>query len=433
MTTKYHGLPDIDTAQDIFETPDEPDSLLRPGDSGLAEDEHNTIKPNSENIDVSGLPGRKNVEKVFGRGTRRRDPKDLSFRPRLPPLSRHTQSTYSPSSSEDEDSGSQLKESSISRLRRLKAELAQLESEISSQPQASTSGSIPVPDGREGKRKSVLLPKQPINLISELNGLKERLGKLDTDELNLVDDDGRGPSEWDDRLKRLTERVNSQSQEGRDVHQEDDETSKRQYSLGEIDKRLAILENALGPLGEGTNQNGPLIPTLTKHSHLLSLLTQPRQLDAISRRIKLLLVDLDRAASSSSKRNTTITNLTTDPEKPSSSSTSNVNLSQSDYQNLQQLFGLLSRLDGYLPIIQPLLIRLRSLNELHNDAATIAESLKQLKNQDKNNSTEIGQLQAILDKLNKGLDQAVQGIMSNWSSTEGRIKGLEERLRALEN
>ncbi|WVQ65215.1 uncharacterized protein L199_003388 [Kwoniella botswanensis] len=431
MTTKYHGLPDIDTAQDIFETPDEPDSLLRPGDSGLADDEHNTIKLNSENIDVSGLPGRKNVEKVFGRGTRRRDPKDLSFRPRLPPLSRHTLSTYSPSSSEDEDSGSQFKESSISRLRRLKAELAELESEISSQPQASTSGSVSIPDGREGKRKSVLPPKQPINLISELNGLKERLGKLDIDELNLVDSDGLGPAEWDDRLKRLTGTVNSQSQEGRDVHQEDNGNRKRQYSLGEIDKRLAILENALGPLGEGTNQNGPLIPTLTKHSHLLSLLTQPRQLDAISRRIKLLLVDLDRAASSSNKRNTT-TNLSADSEKPSSSS-SNVNLSQSEYHNLQQLFGLLSRLDGYLPIIQPLLIRLKSLNELHNDAATIAESLKQLKIQDKNNSTEIGQLQAILDKMNKGLDQAVQGIMSNWSSTEGRIKGLEERLGALEN
>ncbi|OCF56713.1 hypothetical protein L486_05567 [Kwoniella mangroviensis CBS 10435] len=431
MNTKYHGLPDIDTAQDIFETPDEPDSLLRPGDSGLADDEHHTIKPNSENIDVSGLPGRKNVEKVFGRGTRRRDPKDLSFRPRLPPLSRHTLSTYSPSSSEDEDPGSQFKESSISRLRRLKAELAELESEISSQPQASTSGSGAGPsiEGKEGKRKSVLPPKQPINLVSELNGLKDRLGSLDIDELGVVDGNGLEPSEWDDRLKRLTGTVNSQSQEGRDVRHEDDENSKRQYSLGEIDKRLAILENALGPLGEGSNQNGPLIPTLTKHSHLLSLLTQPRQLDAISRRIKLLLVDLDRAASSSNKRNTT-TNLSADSEKPSSSS--NVNLSQSEYQNLQQLFGLLSRLDGYLPIIQPLLIRLKSLNELHNDAATIAESLKQLKIQDKNNTTEIGQLQAILDKLSKGLDQAVQGIMNNWSSTEGRIKGLEERLKVLE-
>ncbi|WVW80447.1 hypothetical protein I302_102429 [Kwoniella bestiolae CBS 10118] len=416
MSSKYHGLPDIDTAQDIFETPDEPDTLLRPADNGLGDDEPSSNKPSSENIDITGLPGRKNVEKVFGRGIRRKDPKDLSFRPRLPPLSRHTLSTYS-SSSDDEEPSHQYKESSLSRLRRLKAELAELESEISSQPEASTSSAVA--EGREGKRKSVLPPKQPINLISELNGLKDRLGRLDVD---AVDDgeivDGAGSSEWNERLKRLAVQPNSTGEETSESGGE-----MREYSLGEIDKRLAVLENALGPIGEGINQNGPLLPTLTKHSHLLSLLTQPRQLDAISRRIKLLLVDLDRAASTN-KRGPTAS----ESDQPSSQ----VTLSQAEYQNLQQLFNLLSRLDGYLPIIQPLLIRLKSLNELHTDASTIAESLRHLKNQDKSNVAEIGQLQGILDKLNSGLDGAVQGIMRNWDSTEGRIRGLEERLKVLE-
>ncbi|WWC60594.1 uncharacterized protein I303_103168 [Kwoniella dejecticola CBS 10117] len=415
MSSKYQGLPDIDTAQDIFETPDEPDTLLRPADSGLEDDDRVIPKSASENIDSTGLPGRKRVEQVFGRGIRRKDPKDLTFRPRLPPLSRH-----SLSSDEDEEPEPrpQLRESATSRLRRLKAELAELESEISSQPQASSS-QLP----QEGKRKSVLPPKQPLDLISELSGLKDRLGKLDIDGLPEADETQIRTSGWSERLSRL----NGQSPVA--IRPEESiEDSGKDVSLGEIDKRLAVLEGTLGPISDGIDQNGPIIPILSKHSHLLSLLTQPRQLDAISRRIKLLLVDLDRAATAS-KRSPAIPQGVSDGSKPSSS----ITISQAEYNQLQQLFGLINRLDTYLPILQPLLIRLKSLNQLHNEVGTIAESFKKLQDEEKQDSGEIKQLEEILGKVSVGLDGAVAGIMKNWESTESRMRALEERLGKLEN
>ncbi|WWC88166.1 uncharacterized protein L201_003071 [Kwoniella dendrophila CBS 6074] len=447
MSGKYHGLPDIDTAQDIFETPDEPDTLLRPADNGLGEDDIQPKKPSSNDIDASELPGRKKVKKVFGRGIRRRDPKDLPFRPRLPPLSRYTLST-SLSSDDDEDhvdegqnTRPQFRESATSKLRRLKAEIAELESEISSssRPQASSSNLTSESIEREStKRKSVLPPKQPTNLISELNGLKSRLDNLDIDGLPIEDpshNQNFGSSKWNERLKRLDDSHARQNETNNVDEGSREEDGKGENSLGEIDKRLAILENTLGPIGEGLDSNGPLIPTLTKHSHLLTLLTQPRQLDAISRRIKLLLVDLDRAASASKKSPAIHQGGGgghASDGKSGSKTDAEVTLNNGEYQNLIQLFGLMTRLDEYLPIVKPLLIRLKSLNNLHEESSNIAESLKKMNQQDKSDLNDIKELQSILERLQLGLDDSSQSILKNWESTQSRMKSLEDRLKSLE-
>lgn len=199
------------------------------------------------------------------------DPKDLSFRPRLPPLSRHTISTNlssddSSNDEEQEDDKPQLRESATSRLRRLKAELSQLESELSSQsppqPQAEGSGS----SSKEGKRKSVLPPKQPINLISELNDLKGKLGKLDIDGYPIPEQGNEriGTSEWNDRLNKLhaistsrSTEVDGEGEEGisdRIIADSTDRKIGQESSLGDIDKRLALLEDIIGPVGERLDQ-----------------------------------------------------------------------------------------------------------------------------------------------------------------------------------
>ncbi|WRT65971.1 uncharacterized protein IL334_002922 [Kwoniella shivajii] len=423
--SKYQGLPDIDTAPDIFETPDEPDTLLRPADDGM-EDERPS-KSNSDNIDLNALPNRRKAERVFGRGTRRKDPKDITFRPRLPPLSRHALSTSSSSSDDDEVP---IRESAIARIRRLKAELAEVEAEIASSSSSSTTISTqpPFPAKTEGaKRKSVLPSKQPFDAISELSSLKDRLGRLDINGLPPVSTDqaGKGNIEWRDRLEKLNKSSSSPLPSDEKNQEEHDGYMNGDVSLGEIDKRLAMIESALGPVGDGLDQNtAPLLSTLAKHSHLLSLLTQPRHMDAISRRIKLLLVDLDRAQSS--KRNA-------HPAQSDKPNSSTISLSQNEYQSLQQLFNLLPRLDPLLPILQPLLARLRSLSGLHAEASEVADSLRKLQNEDKSLTEEIKELQEVTKKVENGLERAIGSIGSNWEGTECRLKALEERLRALEN
>jgi nuclear migration protein JNM1 len=167
--------------------------------------------------------------------------------------------------------------------------------------------------------------------------------------------------------------------------------------------------------------SSPLLPTLGKLDHLLSLLTHPRHLDAISRRVKLLLVDLDRAAAAARSRTTT-----TQPERGS-----NVTLSQAEFTELQSLFSLLPRLDPLLPILPPLLARLRSLSGLHADASEVAEGLRRLQADDRRTGEEKVELERVVKGVQEGLGDAARGIERNWEGLETRMRGLEGRIQAL--
>ncbi|WVR05591.1 hypothetical protein IAU60_002610 [Kwoniella sp. DSM 27419] len=424
MTTKYHGLPDIDTAADVFETPDEPEDVLRPAETGLEADE-GLVKGHVEGLDVTGLPARKKVERVFGRGTRRPDPSNPSFRPRLPPLSRHRSS----SSSDSDEEVPTPRETAAARLRRLKAELAEVEAELGSTSHAGPSSAGPQ-GGAEAsssrvvpKRKSVLEPRKPIDAFSELSSLKQRLEQVDSASSGSgVPCRDASRSEWKERLERLQSQDPSRTSR---MHAEDSagERVAQSSSLGDIDKRLAVLEDTLGPIGDGQDQSSPIMPMLKRHHHLLTLLSQPRQLDAISRRIKLLLVDLDRATAASRRG-------AKGQAQPEAGA--DLNLTEGEYDSLQSLFAILPRLDPLLPIVSPLLARLRSLSELHAQASDVVDSLRRLQADDKRSTEEAKELSEVVAKIQSGLDEATGAIAKNWAGVEDRFRSLDERLRVLE-
>ncbi|WVN85524.1 uncharacterized protein L203_100671 [Cryptococcus depauperatus CBS 7841] len=409
MTTKYMGLPDIVTP-DVFETGDEPEILLKPSDIS-PEDDSVTKMPTSEYIDGNALPSRRKVEQVFARGTKRSESSTLSFRPRLPRLSH-----YDINSSDSEDEFVSNKETPAARLRRLKAELAEVEAEIGTS--ASTQQSSQ-PDLVLNKRKSVLPPKQSVDVVKELAIVRERLEQLDFVDLpqNQPEDHRM---EWKQRLEML-----SDAEHNEDNSKSIDSKSRGGPSLklGDIDKRLATLEHTLGPVSD-IDQTSPLVPTLNRHAHLLTLLTQPRHLDAISRRVKLLLVDLDRAAAASRRNVGTAAGT----QGGQGEKGTGVNLSQAEYSQLQSVFAVFPRLDPLLPILPPLLARLQSLSALHAEASEIASTLQQLQLRDKKSHEEIKELKVIVESVQKGLDESIEGIKKNWEGLEGRMKSLEERL-----
>lgn len=210
-------------------------------DNGINDDDL-PIKAHSELIDASGLPARRRAERVFGRGVRR-DPSDLSFRPRLPPLHRHRSS----SSSSDEEVVA--RETPAARLRRLKAELEEVEAELRDGPSSST-GRRPVKEGDDraeedvpGKRRSVLPPREPLDLVGELAGLKERLEAVEVGEAPRAS--VAGSAEWKDRLQKLSEPEQSTRNDA--TQRQGGEDDEKQAGLSEIDKRLATLEDLIGP------------------------------------------------------------------------------------------------------------------------------------------------------------------------------------------
>lgn len=165
------------------------------------------------------------------------------------------------------------KESAAARIRRLKAELAEVEKELAAGGSESASTSI---EGQEygtgavggqdsskstaggvggtglAKRRSVLPPKEPMDVLGEVSRLQERLARLDTVSIN-----GSGSGErdvWRDRLDSLGASRDTQNGYADEAGATANEPERPAASLTDLDQRLASLENVLGTSGEGIDQ-----------------------------------------------------------------------------------------------------------------------------------------------------------------------------------
>lgn len=76
--------------------------------------------------------------------------------------------------------------------------------------------------------------------------------------------------------------------------------------------------------------------------------------------------------------------------------------------------------------------RLRSLSGLHAEANEVAERLRRLSNEEKKWVDEAEEMKGVVEGIQKGLGEAGEGVKKNWEALEGRMRGAEERLRALE-
>jgi nuclear migration protein JNM1 len=160
----------------------------------------------------------------------------------------------------------------------------------------------------------------------------------------------------------------------------------------------------------------PLLPLLTRLNTQLTVLAQPRHLDNISRRLKLLLSDLDRlAAANQQHRRSAAT------EGDSSSTTAPATLPASLQE---QLAPALARLVPALPQIPHILARLRTLATLHASSAQFGSTLSALEEEQR-------QSREALDALNQAIEGVEGSLAENGQVVRGNVTGLEERIDAL--
>ena len=183
-----------------------------------------------------------------------------SYQFQLPPSGTSRRASTSSSSSNDfPSSSSRPQESAPARLRRLKAELAEVEADLASRPSSSSTAVAPT----GGKRKSVLPQKQPVNVMSQLASLRERLVGLNADGIR---EDVVGPDHWRDRLGQLIAPVNGEEAEGEDVPVDSPPFATSSHGaagLADLDKRLAQLEDVIGPPSSGPNDVSAPTPSST--------------------------------------------------------------------------------------------------------------------------------------------------------------------------
>ena len=150
----------------------------------------------------------------------------------------------------------------------------------------------------------------------------------------------------------------------------------------------------------------------------LSILTQPRYIDSISRRLKLLLSDLDRASTSHQSHR----------RQPSQS---NGQTPQPSSAIQEQLLPLLTRLAPWVSHIPHILTRLRTLSTLHSSAAEFQNTIEDLEEEQKKIRSTLLQLQEAVHTVETSLDENREVVKNNVKGLEERVNGLLSRLEEL--
>lgn len=197
-----------------------------------------------------------------------------------------------------------------------------------------------------------------------------------------------------------------------------------------------------------------LLSSVARLDHLLTLLTQPRHLDSVSRRVKVLVSDLERIHEARRKLGDTrplnvalsgTMTLSTGSDESSSgrsgadaaregtdrSGKGGAALPPDALQKIDALFSLLLRLDPLLPLAPRLVARLQSLASLHSTAASFGESLADLRGRvDALGESEEG-LKEVVDGLEKSFEQNEARVQGNMEAMNKRVEDIVRRLDRL--
>ncbi|TFY79219.1 hypothetical protein EWM64_g4793 [Hericium alpestre] len=181
-------------------------------------------------------------------------------------------------------------------------------------------------------------------------------------------------------------------------------------SVADMDRRVGELEKLVGSASASLDE--PLLPLLSRLNTQLTVLTQPRHLDNISRRLKLLLSDLERVSSSNQQHRRSGHHAEGAP----------VVAAPSVLQ--EQMMPILTRLVPNLPHIPHILTRLRTLSALHTSAAEFQNTLEGLEEDQK-------KVREALDDLTKAVESVESSLQDNAQLVRGNVSGLEERIESL--
>ncbi|GAA5889303.1 hypothetical protein JCM16303_000172 [Sporobolomyces ruberrimus] len=470
--SKYASLPDIDlNGADVFETPDLPPQHEYSGDSD-SEDEYLNRTASSpttarrlQAAKQAGTQGDNNIngDRLDAKEARERFGKverERSDKSRRAEYSKRTRRRL-PSTEEYVLEDEREKESPVERLRRLRSEVAELEDEVRRNPTTMTTEETERGDSEEGKEKGKGKKREvsPAVILQQLQMLRGDLQGLEPGLENGVlegtgenEGETRGEFESKARTSRglLDKLGTSQAEDNAPSSSTTTMSDGKVYPKGEgeLESRLSELEKIIGAneadIDETSAHPVPLLPTLSRLDHLLTLLTQPRHLDSISRRVKVLTSDLERIHESRRKLGDTrplnvalqggVMTLsttggsgigTTSTSTGGSTSTaSSSNVPPDALQKIDALFTLLPRLDPLLPLAPRLLTRLRSLQTLHHSSTTFSTTLSTLR-------TEVSSLGERREGLEQVLGTLEESFKGNEERFEGNLKGLESRLEGL--
>lgn len=200
----------------------------------------------------------------------------------------------------------------------------------------------------------------------------------------------------------------------------------------DFDRRLLALERGLGISTSSAPETGhdglprAILPTLDAMEKQISSLAQAStpNLDAIARRVRTLAQEQDKLNDASEKAKTLREEL--GKNAPSSAG------DDSDQETkINALYGVLPTIENLTPMLPPLLDRLRSLRDIHANAATASQTLDQIEQRQAEMSAELKQWNEGLSKLETSIKDGESTMKNNTTVMEGWVKDLESKMAKL--
>ncbi|CAO1619857.1 unnamed protein product [Parajaminaea phylloscopi] len=495
-SSKFSTLPDIDTsAVDVYETPSSPElkpvkhttrshttsaaggfrggdddddddsdaSLDGLGRSGAAQGEDEAVtaarrrrRKAQQNDDGRGEIDRKGIttEEAKSRFENSTDPTvqghSSAVRRRRSRRRRASDDYLDSELYELEGSSSRAKETPLAKLRRLRLEAAELEEELRKEAQEhKQDGPAESEAGDSGMGENARKLQQPTTdaIVRQLRSLRFSL-----DEVGPIEQTAPSPSS-STRPVQAAKAALSGLDAPTDGHASANglatgsatsspAMTTQNAHLADIDERLAVLEQVVGTsqgvLEETQSLARPLLPTVARLEQMAAILSQPRHIDAVSKRIKLLVAELDRvyearrklaALPNSNSAGAVVADASASSNGPDADKTAP--LDPITLSKLDDAFALCSRVQTLLPLAPALLQRLRSLSQLHASASDFATTLDNVDQSQRQVEAQLSEMAGALKEVGDSLKENEARVKGNLEIVMQRMEDLDKRIAAL--
>ncbi|TPX59453.1 hypothetical protein PhCBS80983_g02455 [Powellomyces hirtus] len=500
--SKYSTLPDLDTQPDVYETPDAIDdgsntvgafgSFSHDTYSDVSDDEDAegvvrssmSVSTASQRFSSADAGGAQQVDFSGTIGRRRRPARRKGALP--------DQDEYSMVGT----AGTREKETPVQKLRRLIFEVEELGKEI----ETTQKENIPVVEvtdasqspGKGSKRRAPPTQAQLLESVSALQNDLAGMGQAIVGTSHAPNVIGTQSNQLESgkallaQLKSFRHMNLSEEEASKAAHGEDPASSQSPTFEGpssaagpyvtyelfytpetakltelakitQVEARLASLERLIGTHFlqglEGGNasvsallqENGSLIGALQRLDNHLALLTQPRQLDLVARRVKALTVDMERLADLRKKQQLENSiSVSMENLAPAHNTTTGGRLSTSAMQDVEMhktqteterrvnyLYSLMEKLDPVAGLVPHLVSRLRGLKSLHTEAAVFSESLAILTLEQTRVSEGFKGIDEAIEHLENSVKANEIAVTKNVEALQGRMEALASRVDKL--
>ncbi|QDS68436.1 hypothetical protein FKW77_010803 [Venturia effusa] len=445
---KYAGLPDLDLAPDIYETPDLADDVSTLQANSVRSPSSNSAYddpiPNDDSEEVSGIV-RQHLRPTDARtrfGPARVDARNVDFSESLNGAKRYYRTStqrrrrrsYDGEGDQFGDFSDEEDESIDRKLARLKRELEEVKLDL---------------EESEFQKQNQTEEFSTDKVGEDASDIIENVHKLSS-ALDAVYITRHGTSKGpDDDLARTIARFDKVSSIPQPQHQAPAANSLPLTSLehqtqliqafsksAELDARLDSLERSLGLSGANFPESSlgsirPIIPTLdTLDRQFQIVCNSAATIEAAQSKARRLLDDADR-----------LQRLKDDEQSfpPSSAGLPPTTRPSSTYSEdpervskINALYGTLPTIDSLAPTLPVVLDRLRTLHFLHTSAASASTTLDDMEKRQAEQKAEIEQWREALDNVEKNLKTGESGLKENVKNISGWIKELEARVEKLD-